>query len=85
MEEGVCSGCGREGLEKVECGCGRKELIACKACLNSGINLVCGVCRDRALRVLPLASYACRDFVQDGAGVERDQGERLPVKASVGA
>ena len=85
MEEGVCSGCGREGLEKVECGCGRQELIACKACLNSGINLVCGVCRDRALRVLPLASYACRDFVQDEAGMEREQGERLPVNASVGA
>ena len=85
MEEGVCSGCGREGLEKVECGCGRQELIACKACLNSGINLVCGDCRDRALRVVLLASYACRDFVQDEAGVGGNQGKGLPVCAPVGA
>jgi len=85
VEEGVCVGCGINCTGKVECGCGRKELIACKACLNSGINLVCGVCRDRAQRVLPLASHACRDFVQDEAGVGGNQGKGLPVCAPVGA
>jgi len=84
-EEGICAGCGGGCLGMFECSCGRKEVYACQDCLDSDMNLVCGVCRDRALRVLPLASYACRDFVQDEAGMEREQGERLPVNASVGA
>ena len=84
-EEGLCVGCGCECLDTIECRCGRQEMIACEDCRNSDINLVCGVCRDRAQRVVPLNSYPCRDFQEDQAGVERELGEGLPVNASVGA
>ena len=84
-EEGLCVGCGCECLDTIECRCGRQEVIACEACLDSDVSLVCGDCRDRPIRVVPLISYPCRDFQEDEAGMERDLGERLPVNASVGA
>lgn len=84
-EEGICVGCGCECLDTVECRCGREEIDACEACRESNITLVCGTCRDRAQRVVPLSSYPCRDFQEDGAGVDQDLGECLPVNASVGA
>ena len=83
-EEGVCVGCGCECLDTIECSCGRQEIYACEDCRDSGIPLVCGVCRDRAGRVVPLSSYPCRDF-QDEAAPVRDMGGRLPVTAPVGA
>ena len=85
MEEGICVGCGCDCLDIVECRCGRQEMIACEECRNSGINLVCGPCRDRAMRVVPIGSYACRDFMEDEAGWHRDLGGRLPANASASA
>ena len=85
MSESICVGCGCDCLDVVECGCGRQEMNACEACLESDITLVCGDCRDRAGRVVPVGSYACRDFMEDEAGAERDLGRRLPVNGSAGA
>ena len=79
-EDGLCIGCGRECLDIIECRCGRRELCACEECRESGINLVCGVCRDRAERVVLSGSHPCRD-----CGAEGDPGGRLPVTAPVGA
>lgn len=84
-EEGLCVGCGRECLDMIECRCGRQEVYACEDCRETDITLVCGVCRDRAQRVVPVSSYPCRDFQDDEAGVDRDMGGRLPVTAPVGA
>ena len=84
-EEGICVGCGCECLDTVECRCGREEIDACEACRESNITLVCGTCRDRAQRVVPLSSYPCRDFQEDEVGVERDLGGGLPATAPVGA
>ena len=84
-EEGFCIGCGRECLDTIECGCGRREIGACEECRESDINLVCGTCRDRAVRAVPVGSYPCRSFAFDEAGMERDPGGRLPVSAAVGA
>ena len=80
MEEGLCVGCGCV----IECNC-TQEIYACEECRESDINLVCGVCRDRAQRVVPVSSYPCRDFVDNEAGVGRDLGGRLRVRAPVGA
>ena len=77
MSESICVGCGCDCLDVVECGCGRQEMNACEACLESDITLVCGDCRDRAGRVVPVGSYACRDFMEDEAGAERDLGETV--------
>ena len=85
MEEGICVGCGCDCLDTIECSCGRQEMNACEACLESDITLVCGDCRDRAGRVVPLSSYPCRDFQEDEAGPGQDLGGRLPVRAPVRA
>jgi hypothetical protein len=85
MEEGIHVGCGGECLDVVECNCGRREVNACEACLKSDIALVCGACRDREQRVVPLSSYPCRDFQEAEAGPGRDLEGRLPVTAPVGA
>ena len=85
MEEGICVGCGGDCLDTIECSCGRQEVNACEECRESDITLVCGVCRDRAERVVPLSSYPCRDFQDDEAEPVRDLGGRLPVTAPVGA
>lgn len=84
IEEGICVGCGDECLDTIECNC-TQEIYACEECRDSDITLVCGVCRDRAQRVVPLSSYACRDFQDDEAGADRDMGGRLPATAPVGA
>ena len=84
MEEAVCVGCGCDCLDTIECNC-TQEIYACEECLDSDITLVCGNCRDRAQRVVPLSSYPCRDFQEDEAGPDRDMGGRMPVRASVGA
>ena len=85
MEEGICVGCGGDCLDVIECSCGRREVYACEACLDSDITLVCGVCRDRAQRVVPVGSYPCSGFQDDEAGADRDLGGRLPVTAEGGA
>ena len=85
MEEGICVGCGGECLDVIECSCGRQEVYACRDCLDSDITLVCGVCRDRAGRVVSLSSYPCSDFQEGEAAPVRDMGGRLPVTAPVGA
>ena len=85
MSESICVGCGRDCLDVIECSCGRQEFYACQDCLDSDMTLVCGVCRDRASRAVPLSSYPCRDFQHDEAGADRDLGGRLPVTAAVGA
>ena len=85
MDEGICVGCGGDCLDVIECSCGRQEVYACQDCLDSGTALVCGVCRDRAQRVVPLSSYPCDGFQDDEAGADRDLGGRLPVTAAVGA
>ena len=85
MEEGICIGCGGDCLDIIECSCGRKEVYACQACLDSDMTLVCGVCRDRAARVVPAGAFSCRDFQEDEAGGDRDPGELLPAAAAVGA
>ena len=84
MSESICVGCGCDCLDVIECSCGRQEVCACQDCLDSDITLVCGACRDRAVRVVPVGSYPCRDFQEDEAGADRDLGGRLPVTAAVG-
>ena len=83
LEEGICVGCGGDCLGTVECSCGGREVNACQDCVNSGMSLVCGDCRDRPRRVVALIPYPCRDF--DEAAAVGDIGERLPVTAAVGA
>ena len=73
MEEAVCVGCGCDCLDIIECNC-TEEMYACEECLDSDITLVCGKCRDRAQRVVPLSSYPCRGFQEDEAGPDRDMG-----------
>ena len=85
MDEGICVGCGCDCLDVIECSCGRQEVYACQDCLDSDTALVCGVCRDRASRAVPLSSYPCSGFQDDEAGADRDLGGRLPVTAAVGA
>jgi len=77
-EEGICAGCGGGCLGMFECSCGRKEVYACQDCLDSDVNLVCGVCRDWGRRAGTLCSYPCHDFQDDEAAA-------LPVLAQVGA
>ena len=76
MEEGWCAGCGGDCLGIVECSCGRREVNACQDCVDSGMNLVCGGCRDRARRVIPVGCHPCRE----GGG----DGDWLPVALPVG-
>ena len=83
MQEGLCVGCGGDCLGTFECSCGGREVTACQDCVDSGMNLVCGVCRDRAVRVVSVGWSACRDVVEAGAG--RDLGGRFPVTAAVAA
>ena len=83
MTEAVCVGCGGDCLGIVECSCGRREVYACQDCVDSGMNLVCGVCRDRAVRVVAVGWSACRNVVEAGAG--RNPGGRFPVTAAVAA
>ena len=78
MEEGLCVGCGGDCLGIVECSCGRREVTACQDCVDSGMNLVCGGCRDRARRTIPSGSYSCREGGGDG-----DFGGCLPVAVPV--
>ena len=85
MDEGICVGCGCDCLDVIECGCGRQEVYACEDCLDSDMTLVCGVCRDRAQRVVPLSSYPCGGFQDDEAVPARDMGGAIPVTAAVGA
>lgn len=84
-EEGLCAGCGRDCLDIVECGCGREEIRACEECRETDIDLVCGGCRDRAVRAVLVGAYPCLDFVDDEAGAGRDPWGRLPVRAPIGA
>ena len=83
MEEGKCVGCDGDCLAIVECSCGGQEVYACQECLESDTNLVCGDCRDRAVRVNALISYPCSDF--DEAAPVLETGGRLPVTAAFGA
>ena len=85
MEEGICVGCGCDCLDVIECSCGRQEVYACQDCLDSDMTLVCGVCRDRAQRVVPLSSYPCGGFQDDEAVPARGMGGAIPVTAAVGA
>ena len=85
MEEGLCVGCGRESLDVIECACGREEISACEECRNSGVTLVSGNCRDRAVRVVPVGSYLCRDFMDDEAGTDGDPAGRMRLRAAAGA
>ena len=85
MEDGKCIGCGGDCLDIIECSCGRREVYACQDCLESGMTLVCGGCRDRAARVVPVGALSCRDFKEDEAGGDRGLQGRLPVAAPVGA
>ena len=82
-EAGICVGCGGDCLDIVQCSC-TQEISACEECRELGINLVCGDCRDRAQRVVPVGLFPCRDFMEDEAGMGWDQGKRLPVRAPVG-
>ena len=82
-EEGICVGCGCDCLGTVECNC-TQEIGACEECRESDMNLVCGTCRDRAVRVVPVGGFPCRGFMEDEAGMERDLGGRLPVTVPVG-
>ena len=81
-EEGLCVGCGGDCLDIVQCSC-TQEISACEECRELGINLVCGACRDRALRVVPVGLFPCRDFMEGEAGMGRDLGEPMSANASV--
>ena len=67
MDEGICVGCGGECLDCIECSCGRREIYACRDCVDSDLSLVCGGCRDRVSRAGTLILYPCRDFQDDVA------------------
>ena len=67
MAVGLCTSCGLETLNQVECLCTRK-VTACEACFKSDVPLRCGICRGRDMRVVPVASYPCRDFQEDRLG-----------------
>ncbi|MDE0205198.1 MAG: hypothetical protein OXP66_04140 [Candidatus Tectomicrobia bacterium] len=83
MEEGMCVGCGGDCLGILECSCGCQEVNACQDCVDSGTNLVCGDCRDRAVGADTLIPYPCGGF--DEAAPVRGTVARLPVAAAVGA
>ena len=85
MSESICVGCGCECLDVIECSCGRQEVYACQDCLDSGMTLVCGVCRDRASRAVSLSSYPCSDFQEGEAAAVLGVGGAMPVAAAVGA
>ena len=79
MQEGLCVGCGGDCLGIVECSCGRQEVSACQDCVDSGMNLVCGGCRDRTQRAVPAGFHLCRNVGGDG-----DSGGCLPAAVPVG-
>lgn len=67
MTDGICVGCGLQTLNQVECLC-TQEVNACEACCKSDVPLRCGTCRDWEQRVVPVASYPCRDFQEGRLG-----------------